>query len=134
MAFRNNAYATVWDIKPVVKEDGSFAACTDVRLSTSRKKPNTNPPEYETDFSGFVRFIGDAHKMAAGLRQRDRIRLDEVSATNTYYKETGKIYYNFQCYAFSPADGARQNAAPARSNFDAGAGVTPGMDDNLPFE
>ena len=125
MAFRNNSYATIWEVKP-------SANYTDVRLSTSHKKPNTNPAEYETDFSGYVRFIGDAHKMAAGLRQRDRIKLDEVAATNTYNKEKNITYYNFQCYAFSPADSNRQTAAPQRPAFDPSAGLKAGMDDQLP--
>lgn len=54
MGFRDNAYATVWDVQPMSE------AMTKARISTSRKNQKTD--EYEQDFSGFVTFkIGRAH-------------------------------------------------------------------------
>lgn len=122
MAFRNNSYATVWEIKP-------NANYTDVRLSTSHKNKQTG--EYETDFSNYVRFIGDAHKMAAGLKERDRIHLDEVACTNQYNKEKRTTYYNFQVFAFSSADSTR-NTQTADVKYDPTIpeDVT---EENLPF-
>lgn len=95
MSFRNGAYATVWEVKPA-------ANYTDVRLSTSRKSKQSG--EYETDFSGFVRFIGDANRMAAGLKQRDRIKLGEVACTNQYVKDKNTTYHNYQCFNFEAAE------------------------------
>lgn len=121
MAFRNNSFATVWEVKP-------SAHYTDVRLSTSRKNKQTG--EYETDFSGFVRFIGDAHRMAAGLKQRDRIKLDEVACTNQYVKEKNTTYHNFQCFAFEPADSLQSRPMDNDNPAAIPAGVT---EEELPF-
>lgn len=101
MSFRNNCYATVWSVKP-------YANYTDVRITTSRKGKDG---EYTTDFSGFVRFIGDAHKMAAGLKEHDRIQLTEVACTNQYVKEKNTTYYNFQCFAFTPVESTYADTA-----------------------
>lgn len=50
MGFRNGAYATIWEVKPVSDTN------TKARISVSRKNKQTG--QYETDFSGFVEFIG----------------------------------------------------------------------------
>lgn len=52
MGFRNGAYATIWEVKPVSDTN------TKARISVSRKNKQTG--QYETDFSGFVEFIGTA--------------------------------------------------------------------------
>lgn len=125
MPFRSNAYATVWETKPSAKY-------TDVRLSCSSKNKTTG--QYESDFSGFVRFIGDAHKMAAGLKTKDRIQLGEVSCTNTYSKENKTTYYNFQCFSFTPAENGHASTAqstPTRQVYR--PEVNPGADEELPF-
>ena len=102
MAFRTGAYAAVWEVIPSTNY-------TDVRISTSRKRKDTG--EYETDFQGRVRFIGEAHKR---IGQMDctkpdrgpifRIRLGDVSATQTYDKERDKNWVNFQVYSFEEPD------------------------------
>ena len=98
--FRNGAYATVWEVKP----SNNY---TDVRLSISRKKLDGT---YETDFSGFVRFISDAHTKAAALNERDRIKIIECACTNRYDKSKGVTYYNFQVFNFDQLN----NDAPSR--------------------
>ena len=80
MGFRKDAYATVWSVE-VVSD-----TMTKGRISVSRKNKQTD--EYETEFGGFVSFVGTAAaKKAAGLKERDRIRLGDVDVTNRYDKE-----------------------------------------------
>ena len=55
----------------------------------SRKNKNTG--EYETDFSGYVGFVGTvAAKKAAQLKEKDRIRLGDVDVTTKYDKYGAK--------------------------------------------
>lgn len=93
MGFRNGAYLKVWEIKP--KSDVS----TQIRGSVSKKNKQTG--EYEQDFSGFVSCIGkSAAKKAAGLKEGDRIRLQDVDVSTTYDKENKKQYVNYKCFSF----------------------------------
>ena len=124
MAFRSGAYATVWEVRA---GKGKYS---DVRLSTSRKNQSG---EYETDFSGFVRFIGEAHEKAGALKEKDRIKLGDVSVTNTYSKEKQTTYTNFQVYSFEMADGSNQTNqySAKKDGFD--PSVPEGVDEELPF-
>lgn len=125
MGFRNGAYATVWETKP---GNGNW---TDVRLSISRKNRDG---EYETDFSGFVRFIGDAHTGAAHLGEKSRIKIGECDVTNRYDKEKKVTYTNFAVFSFEDADG--NNAAtqpPASTDGDGFMNIPDGIDEELPF-
>lgn len=120
MAFRNGAYATVWSVD---RKDNY----TDVRISTSRKRKDNG--EYVQDFGDFARMIGEAHTLAAGLKERDRIRIKECSCTNQYVKSRNMNYYNFQIYSFEMLEDNR----PA--SFDVSNGIPDGVDDaELPFE
>ena len=126
MAFQDGSYAKVWE----VKRNTNY---TDVRLSTSKKRKDTG--EYETDFSGFVRFIGKAHQDAANLNDGDRIKLGSVSATRTYNKMENKNYTNFQCYSYS-VEGVNQtqNTAAAQPQRQPEVPNIPeGVDEELPF-
>lgn len=120
MGFRTGAYATVWETKP---GNGNW---TDVRLSISRKNRDG---EYETDFSGFVRFIGDAHAGAAYLGEKSRIKIGECDVTNRYDREKKVTYTNFAVFSFDVADS--RNEAPAASSGDGFMEVPD--DDELPF-
>lgn len=120
MAFQNGSYATIWEVKPSEKY-------TDVRLSTSRKRKDTGA--YETDFSGFVRFIGSAHQKAATLKEKDRIRLGEISVTRIYDKIKNTNYTNFQCFSFDPAE---SKATTTTTAYD--ISVPEGVDEELPFK
>ena len=85
MGFRKESYATVWEVEPVSD------TMTKGRISISRKNKNTG--EYETDFSGFVSFVGTASaKKASLLKEKDRIRLGDVDVTNRYDKKNGVTY------------------------------------------
>ena len=83
MGFRKDGFATVWEVKT---GKGNYS---DVRISTSKKNKQTD--QYETDFSGFVRFAGDAHKNASGLKEKDRIKLGDCDVTNSYNKEKNEF-------------------------------------------
>ena len=119
MAFQNGSYATIWEVKPSEKY-------TDVRLSTSRKRKDTGA--YETDFSGFVRFIGSAHQKAASLKEKDRIRLGEISVTRTYDKVRDTNYTNFQCFSFEFPE-----SQPSSSPKEYNVSIPEGVDEELPF-
>ena len=65
----------------------------------SRKNKQTG--EYDTDFSGFVDFIGTAAaRKALTLKEKDRIRLGDVDVTNNYNKEKNITYTNFKIFSF----------------------------------
>ena len=95
--FTNNSYAKVWDIRQV---EGKNAY--DVRITISRKMKESN--EYRDEFSGFVRFYGEAYKQAAAkLQKGDRIKLLSVGVENTYNKDTKETRYYFKVFAWEPA-------------------------------
>lgn len=125
MSFRQNGYATVWKIK---KGTGNF---TDVQISTSRKNPNTDT--YETDFSGYVRFIGDAHKNAGNLGEKSRIKIGDCAVTNSYDKEKEVTYTNFQVFSFEMADGSAPQKAQNKPVDDGFMNIPDGIDEELPF-
>lgn len=108
MGFRTNAYATVWNVEPVSDTR------TKARISISRKNKQTG--EYETDFSGFVDFIGTAAaKKSACLKEKDRIRLGEVDVTNKYVQEKNITYTNFKIFSFDTQ--AEIDSSDAPSNY-----------------
>ena len=75
MAFENNGYATVWEVTPVSDN------ITKVKISTRSKKQGTD--DYETDFSGYVSFLGTANAhQALSLREKDRIKLVKVTTVS----------------------------------------------------
>ena len=128
MGFRTGAYCTVWDVDP--KTD----TFTKVRLSVSKKNKATG--EYETEFSGFVSFVGTATaKKAAALKPKDRIKLGDVDVTNIYDNESKREYVNYKCFNFE-TDGGRGSVSPEKryddpqpANVDAGDL----SDERLPF-
>lgn len=93
MGFRTGSYCTIWSVEPVSDTR------TKARISISRKNRQTG--EYDTDFSGFVDFIGTAAaKKAATLKEKDRIRLGDVDVTNKYVVEKNITYTNYKVFSF----------------------------------
>lgn len=93
MGFRKESFATIWSVEP------TSDTLTKARISVSRKNKQTG--EYDTDFSGFVSFVGTAAaKKAACLKEKDRIRLGDVDVTNKYDKEKNITYTNFKIFSF----------------------------------
>lgn len=113
MGFRQGAYATVWEVKEVGDRS------TKVRLSTSRKNKKTD--EYETDFNGFVRLVGEAHENAGLIEgaindgERCRIRLGATDVSNRYDKEAGREFVNYTLFDFELADSAQSDDEPAKN-------------------
>ena len=124
MGFRNGAFATVWEVR---EGRGKY---TDVRISISRKDKNSG--NYETDFSGYVRFIGDAATDALGLQPKDRIKIGECETTNRYDKEKNVTYTNHAVFSFERADSQGGTAKPAAKK-DEFMNVPEGIDEELPF-
>ena len=120
MGFSNGAWAKIWSVE---RGDRS----TKVRLSTSRKNKETD--EYEQDFSGFVTMAGTAHKLAANLKEGDRIKLGECTVTSRYDKENKKEYINFTMFSYEAGDG---QSAP-KSEKTAPVAPVSDPDEDLPF-
>lgn len=108
MSFRNNAYATVWEIK-----DGKTAGLPGrIRITTSKKKQALQngrwvdvPGQYETDFSGWVFLSRACGEKAKTLKQRDRIKLTSVDVTVTKSKDDPNKYDTFfRCFDFEPQE------------------------------
>ena len=108
LGFKQNSFATIWSIEPVRD------TITKAKITTSKKNKNTG--EYETDFSGFITFLGTAAaSKAAKLKEKDRIRLGDIDVTRKWDKEKQKEYINFNVFSFEMADSKSSNAnnAPA---------------------
>ena len=123
MGFRKETYATVWEVEPVSD------TMTKGRISISRKNKNTG--EYETDFSGYVSFVGTAAaKKASLLKEKDRIKLGDVDVTNRYDKAKGVTYTNFKVFSFETQN-ENSTQAPVEKAINA---VDDGeVEDRLPF-
>jgi len=126
MAFGNNNYATIWEVR---KTRGKSM---NVRISTSRKDRDTGA--YETDFSDYVFFVGKAAQKVANCKEKDRIRLLETSVTSQWDKEAKKCDYTFTVWDFEQVDSkqtgnSKQSVVmpkdPAKKSDDG--------DDGLPF-
>lgn len=97
MGFRSQAFCKIWEITPQTDTR------TKGRISISRKNRQTG--EYETDFSGFVSFLGTAAaRKAAVLKEGDRIRLGDVDVSNRFDKEKQITYTNFNIFSFETQD------------------------------
>lgn len=127
MGFRKDSFCVIWSVEPVSD------TLTKARISISRKNKQTGG--YDTDFSGFVSFIGTATaKKAASLKEKDRIRLGDVDVTNKYDKEKNVTYTNFKIFNFetqSEIDGGNSASPTAEPEKSVDDGEID--DDRLPF-
>lgn len=99
--FSNNSYATIWSIEDKEKY-------SDGRITTSRKDQNGN---YKTDFSGFVRFVGDAYEKSKDLSERSRIHILNCGVGNSYDKEKNVTYWNPIVFDFEHVESKTQAQA-----------------------
>ena len=89
MAFCNGHYMKLWQIKPEMTKTGkSIYKC---QASTSRKTNNG----YQTDWSGWVTFIGNAVDVISTLSEKDSIKIGQCSVTNNCNKDKGITYTNY---------------------------------------
>ena len=124
MGFRKDAYATVWEVS------GVSPTMTKGRISISRKDRNTG--QYETDFSGFVSFIGSvAASRALGLKEKDRIKLGDIDVSTKYDREQNKEYVNYKVFSFENADEVVHTPAPEPAVEQGDS--EPADDSELPF-
>lgn len=108
MGFRAGSYARIWSSEPV--SDG----VTKINLSISKKNKTTE--KYETEFSGFVKFIGTVNaKYAAKLKDGDRIKLGDVDVKTFKGKTNGKYYTEFICFNFDVVE--NQNNSQENNPF-----------------
>lgn len=125
MGFRTGAFCKLWSIEPVRD------TITKARVSISKKNKNTG--EYESEFDGFIAFVGTAAaSKAAKLKEGDRIKLGDVDVTRKYDKEKQKEYINFSVFSFEMADSRTASSPPTITNtepVDSGEVET----DDLPF-
>lgn len=101
MGFRTGYQATIWS----VEDKGKYST---VKLSTSKKDKDG---KYQTDFNGFVRFIGEAHRKAPVLKERDHIKIGEVDVSTSYNKEKRLSTTNYAMFSFEMVDGSKPAAA-----------------------
>ena len=67
-------------------------------------------PDDETDFSGFVRFVGtNAANAASKLHERDRIKLGDVDVTTFWQAEKKITYTNYACFNFEKTESNSQS-------------------------
>ena len=114
MGFRTGAYATIWEVKPKERS-------TQVRLSVSKKNKETG--KYEQDFSGYVLFVGTAHKEAENLQKGDRVKIGDCDVTTKYDAKKNMTYTNYTVFSCEKADGGgRGNASKTEKNAGRGSG------------
>lgn len=126
MGFRNGSYAKVWEVRA---GKGNYS---EAKISISKKNKQTE--QYETDFSGYVRLVGDAHKNGAGLPSGSKIKIGDCDVTNYYDKEKKITYTNFVVFNFTMADGGavpQQNTqATGNENW---MNIPSDIEESLPF-
>ena len=150
MSFKNGCLATVWKVTPSEKY-------SDVQITTVRKRQDTGV--YETDFSGFVRFIGQAHldlqnmpirytmnpethvREAIATKNPEtgkvvpiaRLRLEDVACTKSWSKEYNREFVGYQVYGFTNAEDERKGAPPQQYAQNNGFMPVPDDIEGLPF-
>ena len=100
--FSVGSYAKIWDIKEIKDK------CSDIRISTSRKNKETG--EYEQDFGGFVRLVGQAHEQMKYLSNGDKFKIIRCGVENHYDKEKKTTYTNYIIFEMEAEDPAEPTA------------------------
>jgi hypothetical protein len=100
--FSLNSWVKVWKIQTQDKY-------TRIQCSTQQKKDG----KYTTDFSGYATLVGEAHKKAVNIAERDSIKITNFGLTSS--SSNGKYYTNIIVFDFETND------------------AKDGADDDLPF-
>jgi hypothetical protein len=124
MGLKTGGYATIWS----VETKGKYAK---VKLTTSKKNKETE--QYETDFSSFVIFVGEANTGAGKLKEKDRIKIGDFEVTNKYDKDKKITYTNYAVFSFEMADGSGKAATPKKAEKPVEENVPDSSNDELPW-
>lgn len=114
MGFRNGAYAKVWSVE---EKSPTMAK---VNISVSKKNKQTG--EYETEFSGFVDFVGTMNSAKAmKLSRGDRVKLGDVDVVTVRDEKRGAYFTNYKVFSFEPQDGSDSSSSkPSKPDMEAG--------------
>jgi len=107
MSFKNGAYAQVWE------HSAGKGNYHDGRISTSKLKNG----KFESDFKGYVRFIGDAKTKIEKINEQSfRIKILSCEVTNKYDKEKKREYVNYAIFDFEVVDNKDKTKNISNSN------------------
>ena len=122
--------ATFWKVQRVA-DNGKTC---DVQISISKK--NKQSGEYETDFSGFVKFCGEnLVKFAQSLQEKGKIDIDSFELTNKYDKEKKVTYYNVSVFAAKKHEWDDNSGTTSKSTGKEDFMQIPdSIEEELPFE
>lgn len=114
MGFRTGAFATVWSVEE------KSPTMTKANISISKKNKQTD--QWETEFSGFVDFIGTMNATKAlKLSRKDRIKLGDVDVVIASGKKEGVYFTNYKVFNFETMDEATSSdKKPAKADIEAG--------------
>ena len=125
MGFRTDSYAKVWEVKNKAEK------YTDAQISISKKNKQTE--QYETDFSGIVRFIGEAHKKAVEFANGSKIKILSCDTTNKYDKEKKTTFWRCIVFDFEFTEDSPK-ANPNQEEIDMSfMDISADMQEELPF-
>lgn len=127
MGLKKDCTCKIWQVKRNEKY-------TDVQISVDKKNKQTDA--WETDFSGFVRFIGEAHKKIADLpdgkqEKPFKVKAGDFEVTQRYVKDKNTTYTNFVMYDIQVEQGEVKNIPTP--NSDGFMNIPSGIDEELPF-
>jgi len=96
---QENQRVTVWK----VEDKGKYS---EVKFSSARKDKNSG--DYKNSTWSFVRFVGEAHKKASTLKEKDRIELKgagfsieeytDKEGNRAWPKNPSLVVFNFEKY------------------------------------
>ncbi|MBS6715326.1 MAG: hypothetical protein KH231_07670 [Dialister sp.] len=108
MGFRNGSYARLWQLQ----DEGKYCVG---QISISKKNKETN--QYDVVFQdGYVRFVGDAYKIAKDILSQGitnkgvSIKIGDCDVTNNYSKEKKRLYTNYVIFSMELPDGNSSNS------------------------
>lgn len=120
---QSDCYAKVWN-----KYERNYS--TDLQISVSHKNKKDN--QYVTDFSGFIKCVGDAKSKALTLEKGDVIKITSaIVITNSYNAQKGVSYTNYYIDNFEVQSG-QAATEPGKANADIGFEIVED-EEPLPF-
>ena len=119
-------------IKEVVEKHDNYSVC---KITVTKKNRVTN--EYELQFSGHCRFVGNAHKSVPMADQR--IKITSCDVTNCYKDRDGNMQFlnkpQYVIFGYELQEVKNASAPTAYNPYDNGVNFEDlsASDDSLPF-